>query len=334
MNTIPKRLLATVVALGLALAGCGGSSDDAGGGRPEAGQRGPGSPGGEETAAVPVEVASVKRQSVASYIQTNGSLEAENDVVIVARTQGPLVELLTEEGRRVSRGQVMARIDPKETQAQVKIAQVSLRDAERIYKRAEETFAEKLGDEVPITVTGRSALGARTFSALIDSMARSYIFALVVITPLMMLLIGDVRLGLISMAPNLLPVFLILAAMGLFDLPLDASSMMVGSIVIGLAVDDTIHILHRFRMEFERSGDTHQAVQETLRTTGTALFFTTLVLTTGFTTMASLGTMENTIRFGYLSALGIAIAFVANVLLTPALVALTKRFQTPARAGS
>jgi len=196
----------------------------------------------------------------------------------------------------------------------------------------EETFARNLGDEIPITVTGRSALSARTFSALIDSMARSYIFALVVITPLMMLLIGNVKLGLISMAPNLLPIFLILAAMGLFDLPLDASSMMVGSIVIGLAVDDTIHILHRFRLEFELSGDLHQAIRETLSTTGMALFFTTLVLTTGFATMASLGTMENTIRFGYLSALGIAIAFVANIFLTPALVTLTKRFQAPPRA--
>jgi len=196
----------------------------------------------------------------------------------------------------------------------------------------EAIFAENLGGEVPITVTGRSALAARTFTALIESMARSYIFALVVITPLMMLLIGNVRLGLISMAPNLLPIFLILAAMGLLDIALDASSMMVGSIVIGLAVDNTIHILHRYRLEFERSGDTQQAVRETLRTTGTALFFTSLVLTTGFTTMASLGTMQNTIRFGYLSALGIAIAFVANVLLTPALVALTKRFQRPTRS--
>jgi predicted RND superfamily exporter protein len=49
--------------------------------------------------------------------------------------------------------------------------------------------------------------------------------------------------------------------------------------------------------------------------------------------MALLGAMQNTIRFGYLSALGIAIAFVANVFLTPALVALTKRFQGQARAG-
>jgi len=194
-------------------------------------------------------------------------------------------------------------------------------------------FASKLGPGVPIAVTGRSALAARTFTALIESMAKSYIFALVVITPLMMLLIGDVRLGLISMAPNLLPVFLILAGMGLFGISLDASSMMVGSIIIGLAVDDTIHFLHRFRMEFERSGDTQQAVRETLRTTGTALFFTSLVLTTGFATMACLGTMQNTIRFGYLSALGIAVAFVANIFLTPALVALTGRFQGPNRTG-
>ena len=149
MNTTRTRLTATAVALGLALAGCGGGSDDPGGGRPGNGQGGPGrggpgGPGAEETAAVPVEVALVKRQSVASYIQTNGSLEAENDVQIVARTQGPLVELLTEEGRRVSKGQVMARIDPKETQAQVKIAQVALQEAERIYQRAKETFDEQL----------------------------------------------------------------------------------------------------------------------------------------------------------------------------------------------
>jgi membrane fusion protein (multidrug efflux system) len=103
---------------------------------------GPG--GGGQSAAVPVEVAAVTRQSVASYIQTNGSLEAENDVEILARAQGPIVELLTEEGRRVRKGQVMARIDPKETQAQVKIAQVALREAERVYRRAEETFKEQL----------------------------------------------------------------------------------------------------------------------------------------------------------------------------------------------
>ena len=182
-----------------------------------------------------------------------------------------------------------------------------------------------LGDETPITVTGRSALAARTFSALIESMARSYVFALAVITPLMMLLIGNVRIGLISMVPNLLPVFFTLAVMGLLDIPLDASSMMVGSIIIGLAVDDTIHFMHRFRFEFRLSGDTREAVRATLTTTGSAIFFTSLVLTTGFSVMGALGTLKNTVYFGYLCAFGIAVAFFANAFLTPALITLVTR---------
>jgi membrane fusion protein (multidrug efflux system) len=154
MRTTHLTVLATAVALGWVLAGCGGSGNEGGGppgagqrasqgGRPGGGQSG-GPPGGGETAAVPVEVAAVERRSVASYIQTNGTLEAENDVEIVARTQGPIVELLTEEGRQVRKGQVMARIDPKETAAQTKIAQVAVQEAERVYKRAQETFKEQL----------------------------------------------------------------------------------------------------------------------------------------------------------------------------------------------
>jgi hypothetical protein len=113
--------------------------------------------------------------------------------------------------------------------------------------------------------------------------------------------------------------------MGLLDIPLDASSMMVGSIIIGLAVDDTIHIMHRFRFEFRLSGDTREAVRATFTTTGSAIFFTSLVLVTGFTVMGSLGTMRNTVYFGYLSAFGIAVAFFANAFLTPALINLATR---------
>ncbi len=195
----------------------------------------------------------------------------------------------------------------------------------------EQFFADSLRGRVPIVVTGRSALAARTFSALIRSMAKSYVLALLVITPLMMLLIGNIRLGLISMVPNLLPLCLTLAVMGLLDLPLDASSIVIGSIIIGLAVDDTIHFMHRFRREHAISRDVRQAVRATLITTGSALFFTSLVLATGFSVMGALGTMQNTVVFGYLTAFGIAIAFIANLLLTPALISLGIRlFGDPA----
>jgi membrane fusion protein, multidrug efflux system len=134
--------LAAALLAAASLAACGstpaGEASARGG---SGGRRGPGGPGAEgEAAAVPVEVAAVERRPVAFYIETNGSLEAENDVLIVARTAGPIVELATEEGRPVRRGQLMARIDPREARAQVQIAEVALREAERAYERARSTF--------------------------------------------------------------------------------------------------------------------------------------------------------------------------------------------------
>lgn len=146
-RTIDVRILATALALGASLCGCGPTPQGEAAGRgPEgAGPRG-GAPGDAagESAAVPVEVAAVERRSVAAYIQTNGALEAENDVRIVARTNGPVVELLTEEGRSVRKGQLMARIDPREARAQAQIAEVTLREAERAFERAKSTFEAQL----------------------------------------------------------------------------------------------------------------------------------------------------------------------------------------------
>jgi membrane fusion protein (multidrug efflux system) len=141
------------LALGLAAAGCGSGSPPPEGGRPARagaaaeGRRGPwgAQPASDtEAAAVPVEVQAVARRSVASYIETNGTLEAENEVDIVARTSGPIIELATEEGQQVKKGQLMARIDPAEAQAQVQIAEVALREAERAFDRAKSTFEAQL----------------------------------------------------------------------------------------------------------------------------------------------------------------------------------------------
>jgi len=200
--------------------------------------------------------------------------------------------------------------------------------------KVESVFSRHLGAEADFHVTGRSTLRGRTFSALVNSMVKSYAVALVVITPLMMMMIGNVRLGLISMVPNLLPVLLTLSAMGLMDVPLDASSIMIGSIIIGLAVDDTIHFLRRVQRELEICGELRGAVEETMRTTGSALFFTSLVLATGFGVMGSMGSMKNTVYFGYFTSLGIAVAFIANVTLTPALLRFAARLLSSAGSAA
>ncbi len=189
-------------------------------------------------------------------------------------------------------------------------------------------FEEILGDELPFYMTGLTPLMVRALSAMTTSLARSYVFALLIITPLMILMIGRLGVGLLSMVPNLLPVVTTLGVMGLCGIPLDASNIVVGSVIIGLAVDDTIHFMHRFQRDFEQSGDVREAVRRTLATTGSALLFTSLVLTTGFLVMAGLASMRNTMVFGLLASLGIVTAFIADVLVMPALLALVAQPRT------
>jgi predicted RND superfamily exporter protein len=155
-------------------------------------------------------------------------------------------------------------------------------------------------------------------------MARSYITAFGVITVLMILLIGKIRIGLLSMIPNLAPIVLTLGLMGFANLPMDLFSMMVASIAIGLAVDDTIHFMHNFRRYYEESGDPSWAVHETLQTTGRAMLVTTIVLALGFSTYA-FATMGNIVNLGLLTSFTIVMALVSDYFLAPALMMVANR---------
>ena len=181
-----------------------------------------------------------------------------------------------------------------------------------------------LGPGFEFQLTGLGSVIGRMLPAVMLTMARSYAIALVVITPLMVLLIGSLRIGLTSMIPNLAPILLALGLMGWAGIPLDTFTLMVGSIAIGLAVDDTIHFLHNFRRYYARSGDVPGAVRETLASTGQALLFTSLVLSSGFF-LYMLASMNNLFYFGLLTGFTIIAAFLADLILAPALMALVIR---------
>ena len=182
-----------------------------------------------------------------------------------------------------------------------------------------ERAREILGPEVSVVLTGSVTLLGNTINAALSSMLRSYATALIVITLLMIILIGSVRVGVLSMIPNLAPVIFALGLMGWLGIPIDMLNLMLGSIVIGLAVDDTIHFMHNFRREIERSGRVETAVTNTLRGTGQALFFTSCVLASGFLVYTQ-AYMNMLFNFGVLTASAIAIAFLADLTLAPALV--------------
>jgi predicted RND superfamily exporter protein len=143
----------------------------------------------------------------------------------------------------------------------------------------------------------------------------------------MIILIGRFRIGLLSMIPNLAPILLMLGVIGATPFKMDLFTMMVASIAIGLAVDDTIHFMHNFRRYYEQSGDPKQAVYETLHTTGRAMLVTTIVLSIGFLIFV-FASMNNLFAFGLLTAFTILMALAADYLVAPALMVLVNRPHT------
>ncbi|MEK9700801.1 MAG: efflux RND transporter permease subunit [Deltaproteobacteria bacterium] len=170
-------------------------------------------------------------------------------------------------------------------------------------------------------LTGMVVLLAETMVLMIDSMLQSYLVAGLVITLLMILVLGRLRLGLISMIPNFLPIVLGLGVMHWVGLPLDLMSILVGSIALGLAVDDTIHFFHNFQRYFQETGDPEEAVRRTLNTTGRAMLFTSIVLSIGFFSY-TISEMNNLFSFGLITGLTILFAFLADLLVAPALMGL------------
>lgn len=179
-----------------------------------------------------------------------------------------------------------------------------------------------------VRFTGVYAMMGRVLHNLTYSLAYTYLLAFIVITPLMILLIGSLKMGLISMIPNLTPIVITVGVMTIFNMPMDVSTLMVGSVALGLAVDDTIHFMHNYQRFYLRHGDNALAIRETLATTGQALFFTSLSLSAAFL-VYTLSSMDNLVNFGLLTSFCIVMAFLADVTFSPALVTFANRKKQP-----
>lgn len=197
-------------------------------------------------------------------------------------------------------------------------------EKQRFIERAGPRILSSMEGLAEVQLTGAVALIARTSKATAESLIQSYTLALILITPLMILLIGSLRAGLVSMVPNLIPILATLGLMVLLGIELDLFTMLGACIAIGLAVDDSIHFIHSFRRNLEETGDVERSIEITMESTGRALLFTSVVLAAGFVVLA-LSSMSNLGYLGGLTAFSIMVAFILDVTVTPALLVLTHR---------
>ncbi|WP_349360653.1 MMPL family transporter [Stappia sp.] len=185
-------------------------------------------------------------------------------------------------------------------------------------------FQAALGDQARVEATGLIVLLAQTSKAVLDSMSRSYLIALIVVTAFMAIALRSAKLGLLSIVPNVVPFVMLLGIMGFLRLPLDTFTVLIGGIITGLIVDDTLHFFHALRQRMDDRRNIVDAVREGVHEIGGALFATTLVVMLSFAVFG-LSTMSNIQTFGALMVMGAAIALLAEMTIGPAILALYHR---------
>lgn len=180
--------------------------------------------------------------------------------------------------------------------------------------------------------TGTAIVFSQTADEIMRGQVESFLTALAVISLVMLVALRSLVLGVISVIPNLVPVAAILGAMGYLGIPLNSFNAVVCSVAIGLAVDDTIHLLTGFQ-RFVRELPRAEAVRETIAHEGAAVVSTSLVLVSGFSVLL-LGTFLPTRQFGLLMGISIAAALLSDLfLLPPLLLLLPERLCRTGRSG-
>ena len=166
---------------------------------------------------------------------------------------------------------------------------------------------------------GTVAENAAMNSAIVISELKSFGASFAMIALLLIIVFASVRTGLIAMIPNVAPVLLIGAVMGYSHMPLDEVTMMIMPMILGIAVDDTIHFSNHIKAKLELGRSYNEAITESFREIGKTMGTTTFILCAMFL-MYCFSQITAMCRIGLLSIVGLGSALVADYTLTPALI--------------
>lgn len=154
----------------------------------------------------------------------------------------------------------------------------------------------------------------RLFSSQILTLGLVYAALFIVF----LLIFRSPRLALIALVPNLLPTLAVLGIMGWLNIPLDLMTITIAAIAMGIAVDDTIHYMHRFQLERAQHGY-EEAVERTHSSVGLAILYTSLLIIAGFS-MLAFSDFVPSILFGLLTSMAMALALLVDLCLLPILL--------------
>jgi predicted RND superfamily exporter protein len=157
--------------------------------------------------------------------------------------------------------------------------------------------------------------------SLFDSQINTLGSVLAILFIMFLFLFRNLKVAIIAIIANIVPVGVIFGFMGWANIPLDMMTITIAAISIGIAVDDTIHYIHRFKHEYELTKNYKEAIFNTHKSIGKAMFFTSVIIMTGFSVLV-LSNFIPTIYFGLLIMLAMFMAIASDLLLLPILILL------------
>jgi len=176
-----------------------------------------------------------------------------------------------------------------------------------------------------VQISGLLVLYNNMLQSLFESQILSLGVVMLGIAAMLLVLFRSLKLAIIGIVPNLLAAAVILGVMGWTKIPLDMMTITIASITLGIAVDNSIHYLYRFRSELPRLQDYVSTLHYCHANIGRAIFYTAITIIVGFSILV-LSNFLPTIFFGLLTALGMAIALLASLTLLPRLILITRPF--------
>ena len=156
-------------------------------------------------------------------------------------------------------------------------------------------------------------------NSLFDSQIRTLGFVIIILFIMFLFVFRSLKVAAIALTVNIIPVAVIFGFMGWLHIPLDMMTITIAAISIGIAVDDTIHYIYRYKIEFSKTGNYKEAMYNAHKSIGTAMLYTSISIMIGFSVLV-LSNFIPTIYFGLLTCLAMFMAIVADLLLLPVLL--------------
>ncbi len=168
-------------------------------------------------------------------------------------------------------------------------------------------------------ITGLAVLYNNMLQSLFRSQIGSLIIVFVVISVMLFLIFRSTKVMIIGLLPNIFVASSVMGLLGLLRIPLDIMTITVAAISVGMAVDNTIHYIYRYKKELKITGSTSLALSNAHATTGRAIFYTASTISAGFLIL-SLSNFFPTILFGLFTAIAMILAFISSLTLLPNLL--------------